>query len=115
MRIRLRNFNKFVLFGFVLLSLSFSPLTSGSGFSKIEQRQKMFVINEIFDLSSTQMLSYQFPLWLDWIGSNARICIQGGILTGRTPTSLEVITVLDGVRTQHLFEHKHNLQNSYTF
>ncbi|MFX0064907.1 MAG: hypothetical protein ACFFC7_22250 [Candidatus Hermodarchaeota archaeon] len=111
----LKNSSWYMLFSLLVLTLLFNSIVSGYSIPDIEQTQVNFPVNEIFDLSSTQMLSYQFPLWLDWIGSNARIRIQGGVLTGRTPTSLEAITVLDGVRTQHLFEHKHNLQNSYTF
>ncbi len=112
---RLKKSFLYILFSLLVLFLLFNPIVSGYSIPEIEQRQVDFPINEIFDLSSTQTLSYQFSLWLDWIGLYARIRIQGGILAGRTPTTLETITVLDGVRSQHLFEHKHSLQNSYTF
>ncbi|MFX1255062.1 MAG: hypothetical protein ACFFCZ_25915 [Promethearchaeota archaeon] len=112
---RLKNTYWCILFSLLALLLFFNPMVSGYSIPDIEQTQVVFPVNEEFDLSSTQTLSYQFPLWLDWIGSDARIRIQGGILVGRTPTSLEVITVLDDVSSQHLFEHKHGLQNSYSF
>ncbi|MFX1254353.1 MAG: hypothetical protein ACFFCZ_22265 [Promethearchaeota archaeon] len=115
MRFKFRKIYKFVLVGFVLLYLSFSPLISGSGSSEIEQRRKTFEVNETFDLDSTQSLVYQFPLWLDWVGTHAQVIVQGGVITGRTPTSLGIKVVLDGVSSQQTFEQKHGLQQHYTF
>lgn len=115
MCIPLKKYIKSVLLGLLIFYLLFSPLISGSGVSEIEQRQKIFVVNETFDLSSIQTLSYQFPLWLDWVGTHARARIQGGVITGRTPTSLEIKVVLDDVKSQQTFEQMHGLQQHYTF
>ncbi|MFX0092595.1 MAG: hypothetical protein ACFFBD_12600, partial [Candidatus Hodarchaeota archaeon] len=72
-------------------------------------------VNEKFDLSSTQSLSYQFPLWLDWVGSHTRIRIQGGVVTGRIPTSLDIKIILDKILSQQTFSAMNGLQKQYTF
>ncbi|MFX1250723.1 MAG: hypothetical protein ACFFCZ_03830 [Promethearchaeota archaeon] len=111
----LKNFHQYVLLSFVLLYLVLNPIFLGFGLPDVEQRQVHFAVNETFDLDSTQSLSYQFPLWLDWVGSHARVRIQGGIITGRIPSSLVIKTVLDGSHTQQTFEQKNGLQRYYTF
>ncbi|MFX0063009.1 MAG: hypothetical protein ACFFC7_12585 [Candidatus Hermodarchaeota archaeon] len=110
-----RTYYKIVLFSLLILYPLFNPITIGSGVPKLEQRQEKFIINETFDLSSIQTLSYQFPLWLDWVGTHARVRIQGGIITGRSPSSLEIKIQLDGVEIQQIFTQKHSLQQHYTF
>ncbi|MFX0065317.1 MAG: hypothetical protein ACFFC7_24365 [Candidatus Hermodarchaeota archaeon] len=115
MKIKLNLYYKTLLFGLIVLYLLNSPLVIGSSFSELEQRQIPFVVNEIFDLSSTHMLTYQFPLWLDWVGTHARIRVQGGIIDGRVPTSLGINVLLDGVESNQIFVQKDNLRNYYTF
>ncbi|MFX0091928.1 MAG: hypothetical protein ACFFBD_09215 [Candidatus Hodarchaeota archaeon] len=77
--------------------------------------QVPFIFNQSFALNSTQSLSYQLPLWLDSVGSHARVRIQGGIVTGSTPSSLEVRIVLDGVKSQQVFSRMEDFQKHYTF
>ncbi|MFX1532772.1 MAG: hypothetical protein ACFFDI_00910 [Promethearchaeota archaeon] len=115
MFITLKNSYQYVLLSFVLLYLVLNPMLIRSGLPDVEQRQVSFPVNETFDLDSTQILSYQFPLWLDWVGTHARVRIQGGVITGRIPTSLVIKTVLDGSQSQQTFEQKNGLQRYYTF
>ncbi|MFX1253514.1 MAG: hypothetical protein ACFFCZ_18030 [Promethearchaeota archaeon] len=115
MKIKLQNYNKFLLLGFLILYLLNSPLIIGSSFSELELRQTPFVVNETFDLSSTQMLRYEFPLWLDWADTHARVRVQGGIIDGRIPTSLRIKVLLDGIESNHIFAQKDNLRQHYTF
>ncbi|MFX1256121.1 MAG: hypothetical protein ACFFCZ_31220, partial [Promethearchaeota archaeon] len=115
MEVALRSSIKVIFFGVLLFHLLLSPVISVSSSSELEQRQELFVIDETFDLTSVQSLSYQFPLWLDWVGTYARVRIQGGIITGRTPSSLEIKVQLDGMEAQQTFKQKHSLQQHYTF
>ncbi|MFX0061666.1 MAG: hypothetical protein ACFFC7_05715 [Candidatus Hermodarchaeota archaeon] len=111
----LRNCIKGILFGVLLLHLLFSPITPVYSVSDLEQRQAIFEINETFDLTSVQTLSYHFPLWLDWVGTHARVRIQGGIIAGRTPSSLAIKVQVDGIAFQQTFNQKHSLQQHYSF
>ncbi|MFX1251574.1 MAG: hypothetical protein ACFFCZ_08190 [Promethearchaeota archaeon] len=110
-----RTYYKIALFSLLIFYPLFNAVIIGSGVPELEQRQEKFIINETFDLSLIQTLSYQFPLWLDWVGTHARVRIQGGIITGRTPSSLEIRIQLDGVEVQQTFAQKHSLQQQYTF
>ncbi len=115
MKIKLKPYYNSLLLGLLVLYLLNSPLIIGSSFSELEQRQTTFVVNEIFDLSSTHTLTYQIPLWLDWVGTHARIRVQGGIIDGRVPTSLGIKVLLDGVEFNQIFNQKDNLRQHYTF
>ncbi|MFX0064802.1 MAG: hypothetical protein ACFFC7_21720 [Candidatus Hermodarchaeota archaeon] len=112
---RLGIYIKSVVFTLGLLYLIFIPNIISSSFVEREARQEVFVVNETFDLSSIKSLSYQFPLWLDWVGTHARVRIHGGVSTGRYPSSLMAKIILDGVEFQQIFNQKHSLQQHYSF
>ncbi|MFX0092826.1 MAG: hypothetical protein ACFFBD_13800 [Candidatus Hodarchaeota archaeon] len=111
----LRNCSTFVLIVFILLYLRFNPNVLELCSSELEQTRVVFKVNEIFDLGIVQTLTYQFPLWLDWVGSHARIRIQGGIITGSIPSSLEIKAILGGIKSQQTFTKMNGFQKHYTF
>ncbi|MFX0090461.1 MAG: hypothetical protein ACFFBD_01765 [Candidatus Hodarchaeota archaeon] len=115
MRAQFQNYCSIVLAIVVLFHLLGTPGIPGWSFSELEQNQVVFTVNETFDLSTSQTRSYQFSLKLDQVGSHARVLIQGGVVTGRTPNSLDINVVLDGTKTQRTFSTMTGLQKHYTF
>ncbi|MFX1250324.1 MAG: hypothetical protein ACFFCZ_01755 [Promethearchaeota archaeon] len=110
-----RKYYKLGLVCLVFLSILFNPNINGITVYGLEQRQKIFEVNELFDINITQQLFYQFPLWIEWVGTHARVRVLGGIINGRTPTNLAVKIQLDGLEFYQTFAQKHSLQQQYTF
>ncbi|MFX0095700.1 MAG: hypothetical protein ACFFBD_28440 [Candidatus Hodarchaeota archaeon] len=115
MRAQLQNYYLVVPAIIILFHLLGTPGIRGWSFSELEQSQVVFTVNDTFDLGSIQIRSYQFSLKLDWVGSHARVRIQGGVVTGRTPNSLDINVVLDDTKTQRTFSTMTGLQKHYTF
>ncbi|MFX0092736.1 MAG: hypothetical protein ACFFBD_13325 [Candidatus Hodarchaeota archaeon] len=115
MRVHLGKYLKVVLLTLGLVHLLISPIISESSLPESEQTQITFTVNETFDLGSIQSLSYQFPLKLNWVGSHARVRVQGGIVTGSIPSSLDIKVVIDDLETQKNYPKTNGLQTQYTF
>ncbi|MFX0065973.1 MAG: hypothetical protein ACFFC7_27725 [Candidatus Hermodarchaeota archaeon] len=115
MRNMVKKYYKFVSLSLVFLYLLFNPNINGITVSGLEHRQEIFEVNELFDVSVTQQLFYQFSLWLDWVGTHTLVRVLGGIIDGRTPTSLAIKTQLDGLESYQTFAQKHSFQQYYTF
>ncbi|MFX0092211.1 MAG: hypothetical protein ACFFBD_10655 [Candidatus Hodarchaeota archaeon] len=114
MRIKNRFSHITVLFNIFLLCFLFGPKICGSS-SENEQTQVVFVVNDPIDLGSSQTREYQFPLWLYWVGSHARVRIQGGVINGHIPNSLIIKVIIDGIESQQTFTRMNGLQKHYTF
>lgn len=97
------------------LSLFLAPTPSGLSQSNLDLIQVPFIVNETFSLDMTQSLTYQFSLVIDQVGSYARIRVQGGIIDGTTPMSLNIRVILDGIETNQTFRKSNGLQKQYTF
>ncbi|MFX0090201.1 MAG: hypothetical protein ACFFBD_00455 [Candidatus Hodarchaeota archaeon] len=115
MLFKLRGFSYSILLCGVLFCLLTAPTSPGSTLSAFTPVQISFAVNEIFLLNSTQSLSYQFPFKLNQVGFHACVRIQGGVLTGQTPTELSINITLDGLASYQSFSRSNGLQKHYTF
>ncbi|MFX0090418.1 MAG: hypothetical protein ACFFBD_01550 [Candidatus Hodarchaeota archaeon] len=115
MLLKLRRSYSFFILGWVLLCLFTTPIKSGYSLPSLDRLQIAFTINETFQLNSTQVLSYDLPFNLDQVGSHACVRVQGGIITGQTPSRLEIRTNLDGIESHQTFSKLDGLKNHYTF
>ncbi|MFX0095085.1 MAG: hypothetical protein ACFFBD_25345 [Candidatus Hodarchaeota archaeon] len=115
MRLKIRRISWIFLTGWLMVSLFITPTSPGLSSSDLELVQIPFVVNETFALNSTQIRSYPFIFRLNRLGTHARVRVQGGIVTGQTPTSLDILITLDGFQTNQTFRKNNGLQKYYTF
>ncbi len=113
--IKPRRYLNYCLAFIIILYPLFGSVTILNSLDQVEKTEVVFDVNETFDTSLKQMIHYSFSLWLDWVGSYARVRIHGGISEGETPSSLAVRVLIDDVESQQVFSKMKGLSLQYSF
>ncbi|MFX1254515.1 MAG: hypothetical protein ACFFCZ_23075 [Promethearchaeota archaeon] len=113
--IKPRRYLNYWLAFIMILYILFGSAPISHSLDQAEKKEVAFDVNETFDTSLKQMIHYSFSLWLDWVGYYARVRIHGGIVDGKTPSSLSVKVLIDDVESQQVFSKMRGLSLHYSF
>lgn len=113
--LKLRKYWNYWLVVSLVIYLLLTTVNSSYALDTTDQRTINFEVNDIFDLEITQTRLYEFPLKLDWVGRYALVRVQGGVLTDRRPTHIDITVTLDNVKVNQTFYRMNGLQKFYSF